>query len=272
VTTLARPREGRPVHDGPHAGVPDYLHRPLKRWLENVYTVKHDTLAPEMDEVGLERLAALLRIDLRGTDGFGMLIGIFSWTDDNDERLLDVIHYTLQIPTRMPKMWHELEVLLAYGGSMWAATSRGLQRRVEATATEVFNAATASSDTASDHLVLAWSGAYGRNPHPASAWHHSIKALEASLQKIVCPYMETATLPFIIDQLKTGQWNLELRGQARDYAIDPLIKMLELVWPDPNRHGSHAPESPATREEAGAVVLLAVTIVQWARNGQIIKR
>jgi len=155
---------------------------------------------------------------------------------------------------------------------MWAATSRGLQRRVDATATEVFNAATASSDTASDHLVLAWSGAYGRNPHPASAWHHSIKALEASLQKIVCPSTETATLPFIIDQLKTGQWNLQLRGQARDHAIDPLIKMLELVWPDPNRHGTHAHESPATREEAGAVVLLAVTIVQWARNGQIIKR
>jgi hypothetical protein len=80
-----------------------------------------------------------------------------------------------------------------------------------------------------------------------------------------------ATLPFIIDQLKTGQWNLELRGQARDYAIDPLVRMLELVWPDPNRHGSHTLESAATKEEAGAVVLLAVTIVQWARNGQIIK-
>jgi hypothetical protein len=91
VTTLARPREGRPVLDGPYAGVPDYLHRPLTRWLENVYTVKPDALAPEMDEVGLERLAALLRIDLRGTDGFGMLIGILAWADDDDERLLDVI-------------------------------------------------------------------------------------------------------------------------------------------------------------------------------------
>ena len=76
-----------------------------------------------MDEAGLERLAALLRIDLRGTDGFGMLIGILAWTDNSDERLLDVIHYTLQIPPRTPKMWNELEVLLAYGVSVWAATA-----------------------------------------------------------------------------------------------------------------------------------------------------
>jgi hypothetical protein len=272
VTTLVRPREERPALDGPYEGVPDYLRRPLTRWLENVYTIRPDTLAPEMDEAGLERLAALLRIDLRGTDGFGMLIGILAWTDNSDERLLDVIHYTLQIPTRMPKMWNELEVLLAYGGSMWAATGKGLQRRVDTTATEIFNAATAASDSASDHLAQAWAGAYRRNPHPASAWHHSIKALEASLREVVCPNNPAATLAQIIDELRTGEWKLEVRGRARDYTIYPLVEMLELVWPDPNRHGSSAPELPATKEEACAVVLLAVTIVQWARDGQIVKR
>ena len=108
-----------------------------------------------MDEAGLERLAALLRIDLRGTDGYGMLIGILAWTDDDDERLLDVIHYTLQIPTRLQKMWNELEILLAYGGSVWQATDRGLQRRVDPTSMEAFSAATAITDRASDHLALA---------------------------------------------------------------------------------------------------------------------
>jgi hypothetical protein len=37
---------------------------------------------------GLDRLAALLRIDLRGTDGYGMLSGILAWAGDDDERLL----------------------------------------------------------------------------------------------------------------------------------------------------------------------------------------
>jgi hypothetical protein len=272
VTTLARPREGRPVLDGPYEGVPDYLRHPLTRWLENVYTITPDVLAPEMDEAGLERLAAILRINLRGTDGYGMLSGILGWIGDDDERLLDVIHYTLQIPTRMMKRWDELEILLTYGGSMWAATDKGLQRRVASTAMEAFNAVAAVPGSASDHLARAWTSAYGRTAYPASAWHHSIKALEASLRTVVCPNSPTASLSQVIDELKTGQWRLDLRGQARDYTIDPLIQMLELVWPDPNRHVPAPAEAPATKKEACAVVQLAVAIVQWCRDGQLVKR
>jgi hypothetical protein len=270
VTTLVRPREGRPAPDGPYDGVPDHLRRPLTRWLENVYTITPDTLSPHMDEAGLERLAALLRIDLRGTDGYGMLSAILAWIGGDDERLLDVINYTLQVPTRMEKIWNELEILLAYGGSIWQATRKGLQRRVDDTAMEAFSAATAVPDSASDHLALAWAGAYGRNCYPASAWHHAIKALEASLQTVVFPHNPTATLGHVIDELKTGRWRLQIRGPARDYLIDPLISMLELVWPDPNRHDSPTPEPAATREEACAVVQLAVAIVQWGRDGQIV--
>jgi hypothetical protein len=273
VTTLVRPREGRPaLLDKAAEGVPDYLRRPLTRWLENVYTVTPDTLAPDMDEAGLERLAALVRIDLRGTEGYGMLSGVLAWIGDDDERLLDVIHYTLQIPTRMTKRWDELDILLAYGGSVWTATDKGLQRRVDATAMGAFHAATAFPDPASDHLARAWAGAYGRNLFPASAWHHSIKAIEASLRPVVCPNNPTATLAQVIEELKTGQWKLGVRGQARDYSIDPLVKMLELVWPDPNRHDSSAPEPPATKEEACAIVQLAVAIVQWGRVGQIVTK
>jgi hypothetical protein len=271
VTTLVRPREGRLALDGPYEGVPDYLRRPLTRWLENAYTIRPDTLAPGMDEEGLERLAALLRIDLRGTDGYGMLIGILAWTDDDDERLLDVIHYTLQIPTRMPKLWNELEILLAYGSSIWQATDKGLQRRVDETVVKAFNAVIGVPDKASDHLALAWAGAYGRHPHPASAWHHSIRALEASLRDVVRPNDPTATLSDVINELSTGPWKLEIRGRARDHTIDPLVQMLELVWPDPNRHDSGTPEPAATREEACAVVQIAAAIVQWRRDGRIVK-
>jgi hypothetical protein len=272
VTILVRPREERPALDGPYEGIPNHLRHPLTRWLENAYTITPDTLTPDMDEAGLERLAALIRIDLRGTDGYGMLSGILAWIDHDAERLLDVIHYTLQIPTRMPKRWDELDILLAYGGSVWTATDKGLQRRVDATAMEAFQAATAFPDAVSDHLARAWAGAYGRNSFPASAWHHSIKAVEASLQRVVCPNNSIATLSQIISELRTGQWMLAIRGHARDYAIDPLVHMLELIWPDPNRHNSATPELPATREEACAVVQLAIAIVQWSRDGLIVRR
>jgi hypothetical protein len=272
VTTQVTAREGRPAPvDGAYEGVPDYLRRPLTRWLENVYTITPDMLAPDMDEAALERLAALLRIDLRGTDGYGMLSGILAWIDDDDERLLDVIHYTLQIPTLMMKRWEELEILLAYGSSTWSATGKGLQRRVHPTALEAWDTVIAVPDNASDHLAQAWTGAYGRHPHPASAWHHSIKAVEASFRPLVCPDIPLAPLSHIIDELKTGQWRLQVRGQTRDYAIDPLIQMLELIWPDPNRLASGTPEAPATRVEACAIVQLAVAIVQWSRDGQVVK-
>jgi hypothetical protein len=39
----------------------------------------------------------------------------------------------------------------------------------------------------------------------------------------------------------------------------------------PNRHGSDTPESPATLEEARMVVNLTADIVQWRRDGQIVK-
>jgi hypothetical protein len=272
VTTQVTAREGRPAPvDGAHEGVPDYLRHPLTRWLENAYIVRPDTLSPDMDEDGLERLAALLRIDLRGTDGYGMLSAILAWVGNDNERLLDVLHYTLQIPTRMAKRWNELEILLAYGGSMWAATGKGLTRRVHATAMEAFDTVIAVPNNVSDHLALAWTGAYGRRPHPASAWHHSIKAVEANLRTVIFPRDPTATLAQIIDELKAGKWRLQVRGQARDYAIDPLVQMLELLWPDPNRHDTATPEQPATKQEASAVVQLAVALVQWARDGQIVK-
>jgi hypothetical protein len=57
-----------------------------------------------------------------------------------------------------------------------------------------------------------------------------------------------------------------------DYAIDPLVQMLELLWPDPNRHDSSTAEPPATKDEACAVVQLAVAVVQWGRDGQIVKK
>jgi hypothetical protein len=111
-----------------------------------------------------------------------------------------------------------------------------------------------------------------RSPDPSDAWDHSIKAVEAVLRPIVCPNHTRATLANVIGELRTGQWKLNVRGRARDNSIQPLIQNLELLWPDLNRHGSPTPELPATREEAAAVVQRAVVIVQWARDGQIIRK
>jgi hypothetical protein len=51
-----------------------------------------------------------------------------------------------------------------------------------------------------------------------------------------------------------------------------LLAMLELMWPTPDRHGDlHVRHTPSIKE-ARAVVQLAVTIVQWGRDGQIVRK
>jgi hypothetical protein len=45
-----------------------------------------------------------------------------------------------------------------------------------------------------------------------------------------------------------------------------LVAMLELLWPNPDRHAG-ANTKPPTLDEAQCVVVLAVTLVQWAKLG-----
>jgi hypothetical protein len=49
--------------------------------------------------------------------------------------------------------------------------------------------------------------------------------------------------------------------------IAPLVGMLRLLWPNPDRHAGQGP-APAL-EQAQAVVQLATTIVQWTRDGVV---
>jgi hypothetical protein len=283
TTSVYPPRQGRSAPGGPYEGVPVHLYQPLTRWLEEAYTLPDPgpvaMVSTPMDRVGLERLAAYLQIDCRGVETRGIFAAMLAWADHDHERLLDLLHYTLVLPlhstaslTSRAKDWESLDTLLELGGSAWQATDQGLIRRVDPTATRAFNDTTSVRDPASEALEEAWTNAYGRNPDPADAWDHAIKAIEATLRPTVCPNNTKATLSHVIGELKTGKWKLEVRGRDRSYSADRFVETLEMIWTDPNRHGSPTPEPPATLEEARAVVQMAVAIVQWGRDGQIVKK
>jgi hypothetical protein len=58
------PRQGRPAPGGPFEGVPDHFRCQLERWLHDIYI---DDVTRKYENKAMERLAALVHIDIQGT-------------------------------------------------------------------------------------------------------------------------------------------------------------------------------------------------------------
>jgi hypothetical protein len=271
TTGTISPRQGRPAPEGPFEGVPHYLRPLLTGWVEQVFVIKDHAYYSETDQAGIDQLAAILQIELTSNIGRKKLETIFDWADD-DERFLDVLHYTLQVPTQKDKQTERLEALLASGKSVWRATEKGLERRVDPIATAAFEQTVSPQDAASEELAEAWGKAYGRNPDASDAWDHSIKAVEAILRRIISPSNTQATLGTLIRDLRNGAHKFKFVLTNDFGGVETLLAMMELMWPNPDRHGDLQQRHTPSLEEARAVVQLAVTIVQWARERQIVKR
>jgi hypothetical protein len=136
---------------------------------------------------------------------------------------------------------------------------------------EGLTAATAIQDNASGHLAAAWAKAYDRHPDASHAWDNAIKAVEATLRKSISPDNKRATLGTLIRDLRDGAHKFQLVLTNEQGGVRTLLAMLQLMWPNPDRHEGPNSRTP-TIEEARAVVQLAVTIVQWARDDQIVRR
>ena len=203
-------------------------------------------------------------------DTNGLFASILAWADYDEERLLDLLHYTLVLPSDRIRNWQSVDTLLELGGSVWRATGQGLVRRVDPTATQAFNAATSVQDPASEEMQEAWTKAYGKNPDASDAWDHAIKAVEAILRRIVSPDNTQATLGTLIRGVNSAhKFHLVLTNDLGGVAT--FLAMLQLMWPNPDRGDLQQRHIPSL-EEAYAVVQLAVTIMQWARDGQIARR
>jgi hypothetical protein len=145
---------------------------------------------------------------------------------------------------------------------------RSLQRRVAPAMMRAADRAMSPHDVASEELRQAWAAAYGRGPDASDAWDHAIKAAEAVLIPVVVPNQAKATMGHLLGQLRRPEngWRLVLPGADGDHGVAPLVGMLGLLWPNPDRHASGERRTPALAE-ARAVVQLTLTVVQWARDG-----
>lgn len=163
-----------------------------------------------------------------------------------DDRFLSVIDVLLyKFRSYDPNWVDRLDELLLVGNSAWMVVPdhKSLTRRVDPTAAEAVAHAIAPHDAASEELAEAWRKAYGRESDPSDAWDHSIKAVEHILKPVVCPNNAVATLGKIVGDLRSQPqlWKLVLPGTNGDFSADRLVAMLELIWPNPDRHGGGAP-------------------------------
>lgn len=168
-----------------------------------------------------------------------------------------------------------LRHLLEEGASIWTVSPDGalLQRKVSDVEIADYLKAASPADAASEHLKEVWGNVYGLHPDPSDAWDHSVKAVEAMYIPIVCPAKDKANLGSVAGDLKAQpqRWQLGLGSTSIVGGVGTLEAMIRLIWPNPDRHEGRTKRTP-TLEEATAVLHVAITLVQWARTGVLVKK
>jgi hypothetical protein len=272
-------RDGRASDDGPYEGVPRHLYQPLRDWIDSWLG---GTPGSWSDANGGPRLAAAIRVDVVPPRGHKLTVRLVTEAlYTQPDLMLDALDAALHLNQPLSGLdiaemrLSDLDEILSLGGSVWRVDPNGhrLIRRVAATAQADFENASSPDDMASAELQEAWTAVYGRNPDPSDAWDHSIKAVEAALIPVVVPRKDKATLGDVVGSLnaRVSQWELSLHGHDDSRSAAPLVAMLRLMWPNPDRHSSGNSRKPSL-DEAQAVVSLAVTVVQWVRAGVLSSR
>lgn len=253
-------REGRREPDGSYEGVPDHLRPSLFEWLDRV-------MGPGSYQPDSGAMARVIMLQLRipPSDRFNSWGNLINACRAADGIFLDVLDFTLGLPQAEDE-GDDLQTILALGGSVWTVSADGtaLERRVDSTVRDAASAAMRPDDEASGELAQAWSKTFGRHPDPSDAWDHAIKAVEALAIPLVIPKKDKPNLGGVAGELKAhpDRWT---------FALGPVAtfeSMLRLMWVNPDRHGGADRRTPS-QEEAEAVTLLTVTLVQWLRTGAL---
>lgn len=249
--------------DGPYEGIPGHLRAPISDWILSV-------LGGSDSESRISTVAVLVRFDVvPGRTPWNTAQRMVSHGLTDEEFGLDLIDATLKVAGEYRNKNDDLWGVLALGASVWTIgeDKESLTRAVGAEVSEAFQSAVSVEDAVSKDLREAWTNAFGRNGDPADAWDHAIKALEHLLIPIVIPNVAKPNLGGVIGTLKNnpgGKWRCSLPGKDGDHDPAALAYALELIWPDPARHGGKG-TPPATTEQAQTAVSLAVALIQGHR-------
>lgn len=269
--------------EGPFEGVPSWLVDSLMAWLTPHFVYPSNRGVTSYQTEALRQLERRIRREIPGDSGYRKWTSLAIALPQDEELFLDVLDFQLH---RMDEEYYigdedesaeRLEELLAQGGSAWTVVARGgvygLERRVPAAMMAAASNATAPSDNAATHLQAAWTKVYGREPDPSGAYRESVKAVEASAKAVLLPNDDWATLGKMISRVEQAPAKFAVSLTPSDFtATDGVVGMMKLLWKGQrDRHGTDDPAAPLqiSQDEAEAALWLAITLVQWFRNGAI---
>jgi hypothetical protein len=266
-------RIGKVEPDGPYEGVPEHLGHGVVHWFEGVCGYRRQG---GVDETRLRQLGIFLRTTVN--PGWGrndLMHNLLNDASRDDDAYLDFIDGALQV-FGGSHSGPALAKLLDTAGSVWtvAEDNKSLVRVVTDEAQATFDAATSVADEITMQMKEAWANAFGRNGNPSDAWDHAVKAMEALFIPLVVSNQTKPNLGHAVGQLRNQGhlYKLAVPGKDLDHDVAPLVGMLDVIWPNVDRHPGVATTRPPTAEEARAVVTLAATIVQWHRDGSVVQR
>lgn len=258
--------------DGPYEGRPEHLEWPLLLWIRGVLGLDESYA---LDEEALRELGVRFRVSGRVTPSM-IADQLLAAAVKDDDFFFDLIDAVLNV-FEGENDCENLERLLVAGASVWRVGDDGasLTRIVSEEAQATYDAATSVADEPSDELKEAWSNAFGRNGDPSDAWDHAIKAVEDVLIPVMMQNNGKATLGNVLGELSgqnSSQWEFVLPGNDKTHDVAPLVAMLRVIWPNHDRHGGPSPKRIPSDQEARAVVTLAAMIVQWHRDGWVVRK
>lgn len=266
-------REGTQNWNGPFEGVPAAWHLAIGEWVGTVCGI-HRPGAQGTDKGLVVKVLAATNTPVPDAkpfeNGYDLYGRLRLACEHDEERYLNVIDALLQFAP--DNFAGRLERILMSLGSVWRVgdDQRSLIRRVSVPAQAAFARVVSQGGAAAQHLSAAWTACFGRNPSAKTAWSEAIQALEAVYIPLVVPNMAKANLGAVVGQLKGDKtWTSVLQPNGALSGPRLIEEMLRALWVEPNRHPQtdSTPTRVPTLEEAQALVPLAVTLAEWARQG-----
>ncbi|MDU7731116.1 MAG: hypothetical protein E7J96_06975 [Actinomyces sp.] len=262
-------REGRREPFKPTTGMPPYLWPSIKLWM-NKYFINRDGT---FDGAHLLHLIRVLRItpppDVHGRSLYHTITRSLETAPtealDVIDALLFLDHNPRELNEILKDVDHEYTV---------HSDRKRLVKKIDDSVWTEYKLAIETQDEASALLEQAWAKQFSRKQDLKGAWADATKAVEAALKPIVAPKGE-ASIGSMIQMLKDKPEKWECRLPDRNWkkititGIDSLANALILVGYEPGRHGGSNDEPPIDSITSSTVVLQAVSIVAWIRQGAL---